>query len=90
MCVSKILGGRPHGEKGSESSGLVDNSTPPIWPCVRPLGVVVKCPVRRLLTSGLLVSSFLSLETAWGRRQCRGEGALVLLETKKLKPGAIW
>lgn len=56
VCVSKILGGRPHGEKGSESSGLVDNSTPPIWPWVRPLGVVVKCPVRRLLTLGLLVS----------------------------------
>lgn len=40
VCVSKALGGRPHGEKGSESSGLAGNSTPPIWPWVRPLGVV--------------------------------------------------
>lgn len=46
---STALGLRPHGEKVREQLAVwLTCPAPPIWPWVRPLGVVVKCPVRLL------------------------------------------
>lgn len=62
VCMCRALGVRPHGEKGQRAAGRLADSAPPIWPWV-------KCPVRRLLTSGLLASSSLPLETEEGKRR---------------------